>query len=127
MNKYFMAIPVLITLLGLIIEPEPSWGGNELPNNSFVKKYEYLIPEDATLVEYDPHRFALVSGAIISEDGVELAGVNVTILNKPEYGSVLTNDDGKFLLPVEGGGNLTVVFEKYGYTTAHHKCPVIVN
>lgn len=91
---------------------------------SFGKRYAYLIPSDATLDEYDAKRFAIVSGKVVSTDGDSLSGVRVTIHNHPEYGSVLSDVEGKYLFPVEGGGRLTVICEADGLFKAHRRVRV---
>jgi hypothetical protein len=45
--------------------------------------------------------------------------VAVTIHSHSEYGAAATGDDGRFTLPVEGGGFLTFVFKKDVYITSH--------
>jgi hypothetical protein len=46
------------------------------------------------------------------QSGQPLAGVQVSILNAPELGGTLTRANGMFDLAVNGGGVLTVKYEK---------------
>ncbi|MGD9022260.1 MAG: NHL repeat-containing protein, partial [Deltaproteobacteria bacterium] len=91
------------------------------PEGSFGGQYEDLIPPDATVERYDPRRFSLITGRVHAIDDAPLLGVSVTILDHPEYGTASTDDGGRFSIPVEGGGMLTVVYEKAGLITVHRK------
>jgi RHS repeat-associated protein len=63
----------------------------------------------------DPQRAAVLRGQVCDRNGQRIAGVQITILNHPEYGSTLTQADGTFDIVVNGGGLLTVVYTKAGY------------
>ncbi len=95
--------------------PEPQ------PEGSFGARYEDLVPSDATLEKYDTRRFCLITGLVQDVQGSPLMGVSVTILHHPEYGTAITNDEGRFSIPVEGGGTLTLVFHRRGLIPAHRK------
>ncbi len=89
-----------------------------LPAGSFGATYEDLIPVDATIEAYDPYRFAVLRGRVLSQDGSQLSGVTVSVLGKPEYGTVMTQTDGTWVLPCDGGAAERVVFEKKGYVSS---------
>jgi hypothetical protein len=91
------------------------------PEGSFGKQYEDLIPQDATLDEYDPQRFALITGAVKDSNSSPLADVAVTIHRHQEYGTVATDVEGRFSIPVEGGGWSNVVYRKKGFIPAQRK------
>ncbi len=91
------------------------------PEGSFGEQYEDLVPPDSTVVEYDPNRFSLISGIVHAIDNSPIQGVSVTIHSHPEYGTVLTDTIGRFSIPVEGGGTITIVYQKEGLITAHRK------
>ena len=95
--------------------PEPH------PEGSFGARYEDLVPLDATLERYDTRRFCLVTGLVQDFQEIPLEGVSITILQHPKYGTVLTNKEGRFSIPFEGGGNLTLVYQCRGLITAHRK------
>jgi hypothetical protein len=82
--------------------PEPP------PEGSYGEQYEDLIPDDATVEEYAPERFALITGLVYDEQGGALSDVSITMHGHAEYGTVYTDDQGVFSIPVEGGGTLTV-------------------
>jgi RHS repeat-associated protein len=84
------------------------------PENSFGRFYEDLIPPDAALEQHDPQRFALITGLVLNAQGEALPSVAVAIHGRPQYGTALTDGEGRFSLPVEGGGTLTVSYRKEG-------------
>ena len=92
-----------------------------MPEGSFGQQYEDLIPADATVDEYDAKRFSLITGLVRSIDDSPISDVSVTLHGHPEYGTVLTDAQGRFSLPVEGGTTLTVVYQKDGFITTHRK------
>ncbi|MGD9234231.1 MAG: hypothetical protein PVH67_10255, partial [Desulfobacterales bacterium] len=92
-----------------------------LPEGSFGQQYEDLIPTDATLEEYDAKRFSLITGLVHSIADFPISDVSVTLHGHPEHGTVLTDAQGRFSLPVEGGATLTVVYQKDGFIAAHRK------
>lgn len=92
-----------------------------LPEGTFGKQYEDLIPTDATIQSYDPERFSIITGLVKDRAGSPLQDVTVSIHNHPEYGTAQTDSTGRFSIPVEGGGTLTVVYKKANYITVHRK------
>tara|TARA_R110002073_G_scaffold293075_1_gene458503 strand:+ start:48487 stop:60300 length:11814 start_codon:yes stop_codon:yes gene_type:complete len=81
-----------------------------------------LIPQDATVQNYDPKALTVYSGTVYDDNHQTLPGVRVSILNAPEYGTVETapyySDRGRFKLPA-GSGEQTLVYRKKGYLTVH--------
>ncbi|MBE9484413.1 MAG: hypothetical protein IMY74_06180, partial [Bacteroidetes bacterium] len=98
--------------------PEPQ------PEGSFGEQYDDLVPPDASLDSYDPRRFSLVTGIVNNIVGTPVENVSITIHDKPEYGTVKTDTEGKFTIPAEGGGIITLVFEKQGFITSHRQVDV---
>jgi RHS repeat-associated protein len=91
------------------------------PEGSFGSHYEDLIPSDATIDAYDPQRFALITGLVQDTQGSAAVNVSTTILGHPEFGTVTTDTAGRFSIPVEGGGTLTVVYQKQGFLPAQRR------
>ena len=89
-----------------------------MEEGSFGEDYQDSIPPDADPLAFDTKRFSLVRGLIVDIDNVPFEGVSVSILGHPEYGSVQTNADGEFTIPVNGGLTLTLVFLMEGFTQA---------
>ena len=63
-------------------------------------------------------RAAVLRGTVSNRLGGPVAGVRVTVLDHPEYGRTATQADGGYDLAVNGGGQLTLVFEREGYVPA---------
>ncbi len=97
------------------------------PEGSFGRFYEDLIPPDATLEQHDPRRFALVTGLVLDAYGHPLPSIVVTIHGHPEYGTANTDVEGRFSLPVEGGGTLTVSYRKAGLIPVQRQVDVAWN
>jgi len=103
---------VTVNVLGT---PEPQ------PEGSFGQHYEDLIPPNATVEAYDPDRFALITGLVHTIDDTPINDVTVAIHDHPEYGSALTDADGRFSIPAEGGGTLTIRFQKQSLLTVQRQ------
>ncbi|GAB6192614.1 NHL domain-containing protein [Desulfocastanea catecholica] len=97
------------------------------PTGSFGALYNNRIPADATVESYDPQRFSLATGEVKDLPGNLLAGVAVTVLDHPEYGTVVTDAEGKFVMPVEGGTTLTLIYNLDSYLPAQRQVHVPVN
>lgn len=109
------ALPFLVT---------PSSNVTPLPEGSYGKIYEDLIPSNATVPNYDPKRFSLLTGMVKTGAGNPLAGVTVGIHSRPEYGTTQTDGSGQFSLPVDGGGVITISYQKSGFIPAHRQVQV---
>lgn len=101
-----------------------------LPDNGiapFIDTIDFLYTGDEPIqtgVAADvmkPERVAVLRGIVTDEDGQPLPGVQVTILNRPEFGQTLTRIDGTFDMAVNGGGILTVDYEREGYMPLQRK------
>ncbi|HCU57142.1 MAG TPA: hypothetical protein DF984_02775, partial [Anaerolineaceae bacterium] len=69
----------------------------------------------------EARRAAVVRGKVITRDGQPLSGVTITILSHSEYGQTLSRSDGMFDMAVNGGGYLTVNYQKTGYLPAQRQ------
>ena len=92
-----------------------------LPDGSFGRQYEDLVPPDATIEAYGANRFSLITGMVLDSFDLPMEDVSVSIHNHLEYGTVTTDDQGRFTLPVEGGSTRTVVYQKPGLITSHRQ------
>lgn len=63
----------------------------------------------------NPRRAAVARGLVLDRANRPLSGVSVTVRGRPEYGRTLTRPDGMFDLVVNGGGYLTMDYERQGY------------
>ncbi len=66
----------------------------------------------------DPNRVAVLRGRVLARDGGALPGVKITVLGRPESGQTLSRADGEYDLVANGGGIVTLRFEKPGYMSA---------
>jgi RHS repeat-associated protein len=62
-----------------------------------------------------PMRAAVLRGRVLDKNDSPLSMVKVTVLNHPEFGQTLSRADGRFDMAVNGGGLLTVNYEKVGF------------
>jgi len=60
-------------------------------------------------------RASAIKGVIAGQDGTPLSGVQLSVIGKPEYGYTVSRDNGAFDLVVNGGGVLTLNYEKVGF------------
>jgi RHS repeat-associated protein len=63
----------------------------------------------------DLRRAAAIAGNVRTRDGAPLTGVTIDVLGHPELGTTVTQGNGSFLMAVNGGGQLTVRYQKTGY------------
>ncbi|HXO27143.1 MAG TPA: Ig-like domain-containing protein, partial [Thermoanaerobaculia bacterium] len=69
----------------------------------------------------DPVIVAVLRGSVHDRSGQPISGVAVKVLGRPDLGSTLTRTDGMFDLAANGGGLVTVQFDKSGYLTAQRQ------
>lgn len=66
-------------------------------------------------------RVALFRGRVVSKSGQPIPKVKITILDHPELGQTMTRADGKFDIVINGGGDLTVKYEKSGFISVQRE------
>ncbi|MBT3022617.1 MAG: hypothetical protein KUF77_01450 [Candidatus Thiodiazotropha sp. (ex Lucina aurantia)] len=66
-------------------------------------------------------RVAVVRGMVLDRNNHPLPGVKITIKNHAEFGQTLTRRDGMLDMAVNGGGLLTINYEKAGYLPVQRK------
>ena len=76
---------------------------------------------DGTIVA---QRAAVIRGKVLTASGGTLSGVTISVLNNPQYGKTLSRADGRFDLAVNGGGPLTIDYQKAGYLPAQRQVQV---
>jgi len=106
---------------------EPTEAKIETFNGDFNTAYASSIPSDSTKKLYDNNRFSVITGEIKDKDDNPLSGVSVTLKLHPEYGSVLSDEQGRFEIATEGGNTQTLRYLKTGYTPIHRIVQVIEN
>lgn len=85
---------------------------------TYAEDYLEYIPENANLRQYNPKAFSIFTGTVKNINGLPVSGVQVSFNNQPQYGSVLTDVNGKFILAGEAGKR-TVAFSKDNHLTVH--------
>jgi hypothetical protein len=66
-------------------------------------------------------RVAVLKGKVLDRLGGPVPGVRVTVLDHPELGQTLTREDGAYDIAVNGGGAVTLVYEKDLYMPAQRQ------
>ena len=72
----------------------------------------------------EARRAAVLRGQVLDRQGAPLPGVTINILNHPELDQTLSRADGRFDLAVNGGGLLTVNYEKGGFLSTQRQVDV---
>ncbi|MBI3768749.1 MAG: hypothetical protein HY271_09680 [Deltaproteobacteria bacterium] len=62
----------------------------------------------------EPKRAAVIRGKVGATNGDPIAGVTISVWGHPEFGQTLTRLDGAFDIAVNGGGPLTIEYQKVG-------------
>src|SRR6185436_17964605 len=65
-----------------------------------------------------PMRVAVLRGKVLDRSGIPIPAVKVSVLGHTEFGQTLTRADGAFDLAVNGGGPLTLRYEKQDLLSA---------
>jgi RHS repeat-associated protein len=84
----------------------------------FLYEGEHRIQRGVRAGTIAAYRTAVLRGMVRDELGQPLPGVLVRVLNHAEYGYTYTRADGMFDLVVNGGGDLTVDYQKPGFLHA---------
>jgi RHS repeat-associated protein len=69
----------------------------------------------------DPRRVVVLRGRVLDENGDPLSGASVSVWNHPEFGYTTSRSDGYFDLAANGGGQLTLEYERDGYLPARRR------
>ncbi|MCL1041909.1 DUF1566 domain-containing protein [Shewanella marisflavi] len=85
---------------------------------TFAEDYLQYLPTNGSIDSYDPKAFSLFVGLVVDRDGNPLSGVNISFHDQPEFGSVLTDMNGRFILAGEAGSR-KLVYAKDGHLTVH--------
>ncbi|MGH3053524.1 MAG: hypothetical protein ACRDL7_00925, partial [Gaiellaceae bacterium] len=70
---------------------------------------------------------SVVRGKVLGRDAAGLLNVTVSVLSHPEYGWTRTRDGGWYDLVVNGGAQLTLVYNKAGYLEAQREVTPFAN
>ncbi|XP_067122609.1 teneurin-m-like isoform X2 [Centruroides vittatus] len=84
---------------------------------SFYHKMKFLIEEDSVQSyshrdEYSESRVAVLRGQVLNREGSGIMGIRVSVATDPQFGFTLTRADGWFDILVNGGGAVTLQFQR---------------
>nr|WP_246119382.1 DUF1566 domain-containing protein [Aliikangiella coralliicola] len=88
--------------------------------DTFAEDYLQYIPSNTTIKHYDPKAFSLFTGQVNDRNGVGVSGVMISFYRQPEFGSVVTDEQGRFIIAGQAGPR-TIVYRKDGYLTLHRE------
>lgn len=109
------------------IPPDPAAIAPSLPTTvltSFADSIRFLytgvplVQTDVVPGAIDDRRAAVIRGRVLDTAAQPLAGVEVTVLANAQLGRTRTRTDGRFDIAVNGGGTVTLSFNKDGYLSA---------
>ncbi|MDX6851396.1 DUF1566 domain-containing protein [Gilvimarinus sp. SDUM040013] len=83
------------------------------PNATLPGGYS-LTEAGSTAAEYNPKAMAIYTGLVFDRYGIPLSDVKVSLLDAQNYGSVLTDNNGRFIL-AGPAGEQTAVYQKPGH------------
>lgn len=122
--------------LALAVRPAPgdptsmaSVPGNGIPTSvgdsiRFLFEATNSVQTGADTNELVSYRLALLRGRVLDAASNALEGVALSILGHPAYGITLTRTNGEYDLAVNGGGVLTLLFNRYGFLPAQRTLDV---
>jgi RHS repeat-associated protein len=58
---------------------------------------------------------AVLKGVVLGRESQPIAGVMISVLGHPEYGRTFSRADGAFDLVINGGGPVTLIYQKTGF------------
>jgi plastocyanin len=113
---------VLVTQAGLPPDPggvattiDPSKVTDIADSTAFLYSGANPIQVGVAPGTIEAKRAGVLRGRVLGQSGTPISGVRVAVLDHPEYGQTLTRLDGMFDLAVNGGGLLTLSYQKDGY------------
>ncbi|MCL6615210.1 MAG: carboxypeptidase-like regulatory domain-containing protein, partial [Firmicutes bacterium] len=93
-------------------------------STSFLYTGENPIQTGVSPEIIEPKRAAVIRGKVLGADGGPLPGATISVLGHPEYGHTVSRQDGFFDLAVNGGGPLTLEYERPGYLPVQRQVQV---
>jgi RHS repeat-associated protein len=93
----------------------PADSANLLATTAFLYTGSNPIQTGVAPDTIDVKRIAVLRGKVLNRDDSVLSGVTISVLGHPELGQTLSREDGLFDIAVNGGGTLTVRYEKAGF------------
>jgi len=87
---------------------------------SFYQRVKFLVEDNAVQSyahkdEYVDKRVSVLRGRVLSQQGLGVVGVRVSVERHPRFGFTLTRNGGWFDILVNGGGAVTLQFQRNPY------------
>ncbi|CAM1325684.1 TENM2 (predicted) [Pycnogonum litorale] len=84
---------------------------------SFYQRMKFLIDENSVQSyaheeDYTERRVSVIRGQVVSKRGTGLIGIRVSVASDPQLGFTLTRTNGWFDILVNGGGAITLQFQR---------------
>ncbi|MBV8618066.1 MAG: hypothetical protein JOY84_04315, partial [Curvibacter sp.] len=88
---------------------------------AFLHEGPEAIQTGADPAVFDARSLAVLRGRVLDGSGRPLPGVRVRLAGQPRFGETRSREDGWFDLAVNGGGLLTLEYDKPGYLRSQRK------
>ncbi|XP_065207120.1 teneurin-a isoform X2 [Planococcus citri] len=84
---------------------------------SFYQRVKFLVEENSVqsypqVDEFSERRVAVIRGQCVSQQGLPIMGIRVSLYRDNKYGFTLTRHDGRFDYMVNGGETVTLQFQR---------------
>ncbi|HPZ42770.1 MAG TPA: S-layer homology domain-containing protein [Bacillota bacterium] len=111
---------------GILAAPanDPTVATPMLDSTAFLYSGDNAVQAGVDAGKIEEKRVAVLRGRVLTRDNKPLPDVKITVLNHPEFGSTQSRKDGCYDMVVNGGGVLTVRYEKEGYLDAQRQVDV---
>uniref|UniRef100_UPI002A7EBAC8 Lcl domain-containing protein n=1 Tax=Reinekea sp. TaxID=1970455 RepID=UPI002A7EBAC8 len=109
----------------LYVNIAEAYDSSALLNTDAANLIPYL-PTNVTVDAFDPMALALYTGVVLDRDSLPVSDVTVSLLNRPDYGSVQTDYDGRFTLAAPAGTQ-TFNYEKTGHIVVQRRANGVSN
>ncbi len=86
----------------------------------------HLLPPNASVTEYDPFALSIYTGIVLDRYDMPMANVQVSLVNKSQYGSVFTDDEGRYVFAAQAGKQ-SLMFEKAGHLVVQRNTVGLTN
>lgn len=100
---------------------DPTKASTTYDGNAFLFEGPNPTQRGVTDGVMDPTRIAVLHGRVLDSDEGPLPGVRVAVLGHAEYGFTLSREDGRFDLAINGGGLVSLTYERPTHLPSQRK------
>ena len=79
------------------------------------------VQKNVDVTKIETERITPLRGKVLKDSATALEAVKVSVKDHPEYGYTLSRNDGMWDLVVNGGGDIIILFEKVGFSSAQRQ------